>query len=309
MTLPAAVLTTPAVNTGGRPVLSWSYPDGATPTGYRIWIYRTRDLNPAGLPFYWPVGGTRDGTVRYSERGRDAQWVFDRQARSFTANDVPPSSRRLADGAYTAVFQWRGMEAGGVLIDDQSFDTFVNFRVTGSPVADAPRVPIDEQDLYFFPRPRFVFPAEGETVRLAAPTDSMYFTFDIPKVYNPEEIKLAVYKESHLDDEGRPNHRPLFGTDDQDGDGWLSGAEWIPVGDLRRIAGATSGSQRYRLDFDATSKVNGRISSGLWGARVKYRSDGDLESRTDQVLFRLNNSDAVEPPLRPLSPSPLRLSL
>ena len=303
MTLPAAVLTTPPANSGGRPVLSWSLPDGAVQTGYKIRIYRTADLNAAGLPFYRPVGGTRDGTVRYSQRGIGADWVFDRQARSFTASDVPPSSRRLSDGAHTAIFEWRGSVPGAVLIDDQSFTTFVNFRVSDSTATDPPRVPLER--VYALPRPRFVFPAEGERVRLASPSDSMYFTFDIQKVYNPEEIKLAVYNEAHLDDEGRPTHRPLYGTDDKDGDGWLSGAEWIPVGDFRRETGAAAGWQRFRLDFDATSKVNARLADGLYGARVKYRSgDGDLESLTDQVLFRLRNSNAVEQPARPVSPQP-----
>ena len=58
-------------------MLSWDLPDGAVQTGYKIRIYRTRDLNAAGQPFYRPVGGTRDGTVRYSERGEGADWVFE----------------------------------------------------------------------------------------------------------------------------------------------------------------------------------------------------------------------------------------
>ena len=174
------------------------------------------------------------------------------------------SSRRLSDGQHTALFEWRGSVPGAVLIDDQSFVTTASFRVSGGNPQDAPRVPLER--VYALPRPRFVYPPEGETVRLAAPTDNMYFTFDIQKVFNPEEFKLAVYLEGHLDDEGRPNHRPVYGTDDKDGDGWLTGAEWIPIG------GGTAGRpepaagwQRYRLDFDPTTKVNARLADGtVW---------------------------------------------
>lgn len=300
MTLPAATLTTPARNTGGQPVITWTLPSGAVQTGYQIGIYRQDDIIVDG-PAYWPVGGTRDGNIAYSLRDEIVLWEFDRQARSFTANDAPPSSRSLSNGDYRAIMRWRGSVPGGGRIDDQSFPATADFSVSGSSHRDVPRVPVDR--VYALPAPVIVYPTEGQIVTLADDGDDMHFDFDIQRAYNPYQMKAGIYRESFVDDAGEASHRPLVGTDDKDGDGWTTGAEWIPISDLDRIPGAATGWQRYRITFNDQNKVSGRVPVGLFAFRVRYNSDGgNLRSLGDQVLFELRNSDAAIPPDVPVSP-------
>ena len=310
MTLPAGTITTPPVNSGGEPVFDLLYPDGYTPTGYRIAIFKQADINAAGRPSFWSVGGTKDGSLPYSLRGQYADWVLEQNIMSFTANETPPSSRALSNGDYTAIFDWRSViQTENGLLDDTSLPAIVDFEVQNSNVVDVPRTPLDR--VYALPRPRITYPAEGATITLAQQSDNMYFDFEIPILYNPEAAKVAVYVAGALDDniEG-PRGGVRYGTDDKDGDGWNTGAEWVPIGQFQRLSGATPGYHKYRITAEPTlNKFNARMADGFWGVRIRYYSDGgDLVSVADQAVFELRNSNANPPPeiyTNPQSTNPL----
>ena len=306
MTLDPATLT--FEETLGIGILRWTLPNGAVQNGVTVEIFRAQDIPfEGGGSTHTPVGGTRRNNVPYADRPIRAVWFFSSTRRFITLNRFWPSEEYLGNGNYVIRFWWRGSQPG--VIGSDQFSRVAEIEATMSQSRYPAIRPIrlrrqrletatGEVRIDVFPAPIFHWPTQWQVIPLSSA--DMYFEFDIPKNVPARYFKLAVYRESDVNDPNNKVKRPAFYTDDGVGDAIF--AEWVLLSLAAvKVSGADDGYQRYRCTFSAGNLVNQRVANGRWTAFVRYADarEGDYRSsEVTYVSFEADGSNAQAPIIR-----------